>query len=92
MHGKMGVSQRRQINPLHLLQQQRNVVNTLRNDGRYCMHAQSLAQSPIYLQIWANGEEFGKTLKKKTVGVMDNASVHTREEFEECLPRWKKQG
>ena len=23
---------------------------------------------------------------------MDNASVHTSEEFEECLPRWKKKG
>ena len=37
-------------------------------------------------------EEFSKTLKKKTVVVMDNASVHTSEEFEECLPKWKKQG
>ena len=35
-------------------------------------------------------EEFSKTLKKKTVVVMDNASVHTSEEFEECLPQWKK--
>src|SRR2546430_14418116 len=30
--------------------------------------------------------------RKKTVVVIDNASVHTSEEFEECLPRWKKQG
>src|SRR6266704_3436366 len=37
-------------------------------------------------------EEFSKTLKKKTVVVMDNASVHTSEEFEEYLPQWKKQG
>jgi hypothetical protein len=37
-------------------------------------------------------EEFSKTLKKKTVVVMDNASVHTSEEFAECLPQWKKQG
>src|SRR6266852_5593833 len=37
-------------------------------------------------------EEFSKTLKKKTVVVMDNASVHTSEEFEECLPKWKKKG
>jgi transposase len=37
-------------------------------------------------------EELSKTLKKKTVVVMDNASVHTSEEFEECLPQWKKQG
>src|SRR5499426_3242709 len=37
-------------------------------------------------------EEFSKTLKKKTVVVMDNASVHTSEEFEECLAKWKKKG
>jgi transposase len=29
---------------------------------------------------------------KKTVVVIDNAAVHTSEEFEECLPRWKKKG
>jgi hypothetical protein len=29
---------------------------------------------------------------KKTVVVIDKASVHTSEEFEECLPRWKKKG
>src|SRR5436309_13783456 len=37
-------------------------------------------------------EVFSKTLKKKTVVVMDNASVHTSEAFEECLPQWKKKG
>src|SRR2546426_11841513 len=35
-------------------------------------------------------DELSKTLKKKTVVVMDNASVHTSEAFEECLPQWKK--
>ena len=37
-------------------------------------------------------EEFSKMLKKKTVVVMDNASIHTSEECEECLPKWKKKG
>ena len=37
-------------------------------------------------------EALSKTLKKKTVVVMDNASVHTSEAFEECLPQWKKKG
>ena len=37
-------------------------------------------------------EAFSKTLKKKPVVVMDNASVHTSEAFEECLPQWKKKG
>ena len=37
-------------------------------------------------------EAFSKTLKKKTVVVIDNASIHISEEFEECLPQWKKKG
>src|SRR5438094_2456559 len=52
----MGVNQRRQLHPLHLFEQQRNVVDALRDDVRYLIHAQSLAQSGIYLQIWANRE------------------------------------
>ena len=53
----MGVEQRRQTHPLHLLQQQRNVVDSLGNDVQYLIHAQSLAQSGIYLQIWANRKD-----------------------------------
>jgi len=41
---------------LHLFDQQRNVVDALCDDVGYFMHAQSLAQSGIYLQIWANRE------------------------------------
>jgi len=37
-------------------------------------------------------DAFSQTLKQKTVVVMDNASVHTSEAFEECLPKWKKKG
>src|SRR3989475_6550910 len=54
--GKMVIEQRRQTHPLHLLEQQRNVVDALRDDVGYLIHAQSLAQSGIYLQIWANRE------------------------------------
>ena len=54
MRRKVGVSQRRQTHPLHLLQSQRHVVDSLRDHVRYGIHAQSLAQSGIYLQIWAN--------------------------------------
>ena len=46
-----------QTHPLHLLQQQRNVVDSLGNDVQYLIHAQSLAQSGIYLQIWANRKD-----------------------------------
>src|SRR5436853_3312010 len=52
--GKMVIEQRRQTHPLHLLDQQRNVIDALRDDVGYLVHPQSLAQSGIYLQIWAN--------------------------------------
>jgi len=35
---------------------------------------------------------FCKKIKKKTVGVMDNSSIHTSEEFEEHMAQWKKKG
>src|SRR2546430_13319358 len=54
----MGVNQRRQLHPLHLFEQQRNVVDALRDDVGYLIHAQSLAQSGIYLQIWANRQVY----------------------------------
>jgi transposase len=37
-------------------------------------------------------DDFCKTITKKTVVVVDNASVHRSEEFEERIPHWKKQG
>ena len=33
-----------------------------------------------------------QTLTKKTVVVIDNASIHTSEEFEDKLPYWQKKG
>ena len=33
-----------------------------------------------------------KNIKKKTVVVMDNSSIHRSEEFEEWIARWKKKG
>jgi hypothetical protein len=50
----MVVYQRRQTHPLHLFKQERNVVDTLREHTLDGIHTQSLAQSPISLQIWAN--------------------------------------
>ncbi len=35
---------------------------------------------------------FCHTITKKTVVVIDNASIHTSEEFEDRIPVWKKQG
>jgi transposase len=37
-------------------------------------------------------EAFCQTITKKTVGVVDNASIHPSDEFAERLPDWKKQG
>src|SRR6266576_3359924 len=36
--------------------------------------------------------DFCKNIKKKTVVVMDNSSIHRSEEFEEYIARWKKKG
>jgi transposase len=37
-------------------------------------------------------DTFSACLTKKTVVIMDNASIHTSEEFEAHIPRWKKKG
>ena len=37
-------------------------------------------------------DAFCKTITKKTVVVIDNASIHTSEEFEDRIPYWKEQG
>src|SRR2546421_11308830 len=50
----MVIEQRRQTHPRDLLDQQRNVIAALRDEVGYLVHPQSLAQSGIYLQIWAN--------------------------------------
>src|SRR2546426_2529119 len=57
--GKMVVQQGGQTHPLPLLQSERHIVHSLRDDGRYLVHAQSLAPSPMYLQIWANRKSIG---------------------------------
>ena len=37
-------------------------------------------------------DAFCQTLTKKTVVIIDNASIHTSEEFEDKLPYWQKKG
>ena len=49
--GTMVVEQGGKTQPLPLLQYERHSVHSLRDDGRYLVHAQSVAQSPIDLQI-----------------------------------------
>lgn len=36
--------------------------------------------------------EFIKTITKKTVVILDNASIHHSEEFKENIPKWKNKG
>lgn len=35
---------------------------------------------------------FCKTITKKTIVIMDNAPIHTSDEFQECIPEWQKKG
>jgi transposase len=37
-------------------------------------------------------DAFCKTIKQKTVVMIDNASIHTSEDFEDRIPHWKQQG
>ena len=37
-------------------------------------------------------DDFCQTITKKTVVVIDNASIHRSEDFEDRIPYWKKQG
>lgn len=35
---------------------------------------------------------FAERLRRKTVVVIDRASIHTSQDFEKCLQRWRQQG
>jgi len=56
------------------------------------LHTYMFEQSVHSGVVIACFDAFCQTLTKKTVVVLDNASIHTSEEFEERLPFWKKQG
>ena len=56
------------------------------------LHAYMFEQSVHTGVVIACFDAFCTTLTKKTVVVIDNASIHTSEEFEERMPSWKKQG
>ena len=58
------------------------------NDGHTSMCEQSVHSGVVIACV----DAFCQTITKKTVVVLDNASIHTSEEFEERLPFWKKQG
>src|SRR6266705_183273 len=55
------------------------------------LHSYMFEQSVHTGVVVACFDAFCKTLTKKTVVVIDNASIHRSEEFEERMPAWKKQ-
>jgi transposase len=59
-----------------------------KNDLPPFLFAQSVPTSVVI----AGFEACSQTLKKQTVVVMENASVHPSEAFEACLPQWQKKG
>ena len=56
------------------------------------LHTYMFEQSIHPGVVLACVDAFGKTLKKKTVVMLDNASIHTSAEFEARSAHWKKQG
>jgi len=56
------------------------------------LHAFMFEQSIHTEVVIACFDMFCQTITKKTVVVIDNASIHRSEEFEAHIPSWKKQG
>ena len=56
------------------------------------LHASMFEQSIHTGVVIACFDAFCQTITKKKVVIMDNASIHTSEEFEHRIPYWKKQG
>ena len=67
-----------------------NIVGLMnrKNDLHSYMFEQSINTDVIIACL----NDFCKSIKKKTIVVMDNSSIHTSEEFAEYLPKWKKKG
>ena len=56
------------------------------------LHPYMFEQSVHTGVVVACFDDFCKTITKKTIVVIDNASIHTSEEFEDRIADWKKQG
>ena len=56
------------------------------------LHPYMFEQSVHTGVVVACFDDFCKTITKKTIVVIDNASIHTSEEFEDRIAGWKKQG
>lgn len=67
-----------------------NVLGFLNKDNRlesYCFNCN--IDSEIVIKCF---DEFSKTVTKKTVVIMDNASVHRSKKFEAKIRKWNKKG
>ncbi len=56
------------------------------------LHAYMFEQSIHTGVVMACFDAFCQTITKKTVVVVDNASIHRSEEFADRMPYWKKHG
>ena len=56
------------------------------------LHAFMFAQSIHTGVVIACFDAFCQTITTQTVVVVDNASIHRSEEFEDRIPYWKKRG
>jgi len=67
-----------------------NIVGFMnrQNDLHPYMFEQSINTSVIVACL----NDFCRKIKKKTIVVMDNSSIHRSEEFEDCIAQWKKKG
>jgi transposase len=67
-----------------------NIVGLMnrKNDLHSYMFEQSINTSVIVACL----NDFCQKIKKKTIVVMDNSSIHTSEEFEDYIAQWKKKG
>jgi transposase len=67
-----------------------NVVGFMNRNND--LHAYMFEQSIHTGVVIGCFDAFCQTITQKTVVVMDNASIHRSEEFEDRMPYWKKQG
>ena len=67
-----------------------NVLGFMNRDND--LHSYMFEQSIHTGVVIACFDAFCKTITQKTVVVIDNASIHTSEEFADRIPYWKKQG
>ena len=67
-----------------------NIVGLMnrKNDLHPYMFEQSINTAVIVTCL----NDFCQKIKKKTMVVMDNSSIHTSEEFEDYIAQWKKKG